>query len=86
MRETKKSSTFAPASRNTLTSVKQELETEINSVKKQEEYVPRHIELTAVLREILKQKNKSNRIERFEKTTRTESNNNSLSNRANNIR
>ena len=80
MRETKKSSTFAPASRNTLTSVKQEFETEINSVEKQEEYVPRHIELTAVLREILKQKNKSNRIERFEKTTRTESNNNSLSN------
>jgi hypothetical protein len=33
-----------------------ELETETNSVKKQEEYVPRHIELTAVLREILKQK------------------------------
>jgi hypothetical protein len=86
LRETKKSSTFAPASRNTLTSVNQELETETNSVKKQEEYVPRHIELTAVLREILKQKNKSNRIERFEKTTRTESNNNSLSNRANNIR
>jgi hypothetical protein len=41
--ETKKSSTFAPA-RNTLTSVNQELETEINSVKKQEEYVPRHID------------------------------------------
>jgi len=38
--------------------------------KKQEEHVPRHIELTAVLREILKQKNKSNGIERFEKTTR----------------
>ena len=37
---------------------------------KQEEHVPRHIELTAVLTEMLKQKNKSNRIERFEKTTR----------------
>jgi hypothetical protein len=35
--------------------VLQELETETNSVKK-EEYVPRHIELTAVLREILKQR------------------------------
>ena len=38
--------------------------------KNKEEYVPRHIELTAVLTEMLKQKNKSNRIERFEKTTR----------------
>ena len=38
--------------------------------KKQEEHVPRHIELTAVLTEMLEQKNKSNRIERFEKTTR----------------
>jgi hypothetical protein len=47
---------------SSLTQVLQELETETNSVKKQE-YVPRHIELTAVLREILKQKNKSNRIE-----------------------
>jgi hypothetical protein len=34
--------------------------------KKQEEHVPRHIELTAVLREILRQRIKSNRIERFE--------------------
>ena len=58
----KRSYTFAPASRNTLTSVKRK--------EKQEEHVPRHIELTAVLREILGQKNKSNRIERFEKTTR----------------
>ena len=42
-------------------------ETEINfQFKKQEEHVPRHIELTAVLTEMLKQKNKSNRIERFE--------------------
>jgi hypothetical protein len=31
-----------------------------------EEHVPRHIELTAVLREILKQIIKSNRIDRFE--------------------
>ena len=38
--------------------------------KKKIRHVPRHIELTAVLREILKQKNKSNRIDRFEKTTR----------------
>ena len=37
---------------------------------KQEEHVPRHIELTAVLTEMLEQKNKSNRIERFEKTDR----------------
>ena len=37
---------------------------------KQKEHVPRHIELTAVLREILEQRIKSNRIERFEKTTR----------------
>ena len=58
----KRSCTFAPASRNTLTSVERD--------EKQEEHVPRHIELTAVLREILEQKNKSNRIERFEKTTR----------------
>jgi predicted solute-binding protein len=34
--------------------------------KKQEEHVPRHIELTAVLREILRQRIESNRIERFE--------------------
>ena len=58
----KRSCTFAPASRNTLTSVERD--------EKQKEHVPRHIELTAVLREILEQKNKSNRIERFEKTTR----------------
>jgi hypothetical protein len=58
----KTSYTFAPASRNTLTSA--------NEGKNKEEHVPRHIELTAVLREILRQKNKSNRIERFEKTTR----------------
>ena len=55
--------TFAPASRDT--------QCELNEVKIKEEYVPRHIELTAVLTEMLKQKNKSNRIERFEKTTRT---------------
>jgi hypothetical protein len=35
-------------------------------IKKQEEHVPRHIELTAVLREILRQRIESNRIERFE--------------------
>jgi hypothetical protein len=34
-------------------------------VKKQEEHVPRHIEF-AVLREILRQRIESNRIERFE--------------------
>jgi hypothetical protein len=34
--------------------------------RKQEEHVPRHIELTAVLREILRQRIESNRIERFE--------------------
>ena len=40
--------TFAPASRNTLTSV--------NEVKKNKiRHVPRHIELTAVLKEISKQ-------------------------------
>ena len=33
---------------------------------KEEEYVPRHIELTAVLEEILKQKKESKRVERFE--------------------
>jgi len=46
----KTSFTFAPASRNTLTSEKRN--------EKQEEHVPRHIELTAVLKEISKQKNK----------------------------
>ena len=45
-------------------------ETEIKFGLQQAEHVPRHIELTAVLRAILEQKNKSNRIERFEKTTR----------------
>jgi hypothetical protein len=39
---------------------------ESNETKKQEEHVPRHIELTAVLREILRQRIESNRIERFE--------------------
>ena len=62
MRDKKRSCTFAPALRDTLRRV--------NQTKNKEEHVPRHIELTAVLREILKQKNKSNRIERFEKTTR----------------
>jgi hypothetical protein len=47
---TKKSSTLH--SRNTLTSVNKELETETIQFKKQEEYVPRHIELTAVLRDL----------------------------------
>ena len=56
------SCTFAPALRDTLNSA--------NQAKNKKEHVPRHIELTAVLREILRQKNKSNRIERFEKTTR----------------
>ena len=45
-------------------------ETEIRFSLQQAEHVPRHIELTAVLKEISKQKNESNRIERFEKTTR----------------
>ena len=50
-------------------------------MEKQEEYVPRHIELTAVLTEMLEQKNKSNRIERFEnKPLELESHKNSLSN------
>ena len=44
--------------------------TKSKSGEKQEEHVPRHIELTAVLKEISKQIIKSNRIERFEKTTR----------------
>ncbi len=63
MPDKKRSCTFAPALRNTLSKCEQD--------EKQEEHVPRHIELTAVLREILKQIIKSNRIERFEKTTRT---------------
>ena len=46
----KTSFTFAPASRNALTSEERN--------EKQEEYVPRHIELTAVLTEMLEQKNK----------------------------
>ena len=58
----KRSCTFAPALRDT--------QCELNKTEKQEEHVPRHIELTAVLREILRQIIKSNRIERFEKTTR----------------
>ena len=62
LRDKKRSCTFAPALRETLNA--------LNKGKKQEEHVLRHIELTAVLREILRQKNKSNRIERFEKTTR----------------
>ncbi|OXA87735.1 hypothetical protein B0A66_15840 [Flavobacterium hercynium] len=48
-----KFSTFAPALRD--------------KRNKKEIHVRRHIELTAVLTEMLKQKNKSNRIERFEK-------------------
>jgi len=48
-----KFSTFAPALRN--------------KRNKKEIYVRRHIELTAVLTEMLEQKNKSNGIERFEK-------------------
>jgi hypothetical protein len=56
-----RSCSFAPASRDT--------RCELKEAKNKIRHVPRHIELTAVLREILKQKNKSNRIERFEKTT-----------------
>jgi hypothetical protein len=48
LRETKEV-VFAPASRNMFMFIEGE---------KQEEHVPRHIELTAVLREILRQKNK----------------------------
>jgi hypothetical protein len=59
----KRSCTFAPALRDT--------RCVLNKTRKQKEHVPRHIELTAVLREISKQIIKSNRIERFEKTTRT---------------
>lgn len=62
----KRSCTFAPALRDTIPTLRDEL----NKTEKQEEHVPRHIELTAVLREILRQRIKSNRIERFEKTTR----------------
>ena len=36
-----------------------------NETKNKIRHVPRHIELTAVLTEMLEQKNKSNRIERF---------------------
>jgi hypothetical protein len=49
---------FAPASRDTQTLW-------VERGEKQEEHVPRHIELTAVLREILRQRIES-RIERFE--------------------
>ena len=49
-----KFSTFAPALRNNSKQHKKEI------------HVRRHIELTAVLREISKQKNKSNGIGRFE--------------------
>ena len=48
-----KFSTFAPALRHTRNKI--------------ERHVRRHIELTAVLTEMLEQKNKSNGIERFEK-------------------
>jgi hypothetical protein len=48
-----KFSTFAPALRD--------------KRNKKKKHVRRHIELTAVLTEMLKQKNKSNGIERFEK-------------------
>ena len=47
MRDKKRSCTFAPASRD--------IQCVLNEAIKQEEHVPRHIELTAVLREILKQ-------------------------------
>ncbi|WP_035664803.1 hypothetical protein, partial [Flavobacterium sp. ACAM 123] len=50
LRERKEVTIFAPASRNMFNMF---IET-----KKQEEHVPRHIELTAVLGEILRQKNK----------------------------
>lgn len=59
---TKRSCSFAPASRDT--------QSELNEVKNKKNNVPRHIELTAVSIERERQKNKSNRIERFEKTTR----------------
>ena len=52
LRDKKRSCTFAPALRNTLTSVMISKETEIKFSLKQEEHVPRHIELTAVLKEI----------------------------------
>ena len=55
LRETKRSFSFAPALRDK---------------RNKRKHVRRHIELTAVLRVILKQQNKSNRIDRFEKTTR----------------
>ena len=56
-----RSCSFAPASRDA--------HCDSNETKKVR-HVPRHIELTAALTEMLEQKNKSNRIERFEKTTR----------------
>ena len=52
LQETKRSFSFAPALRDK---------------RKTKKYVRRHIELTAVLTEMLKQKNKSSRIARFEK-------------------
>ena len=57
-----KFSTFAPA-----------LKHKRNKI---ERHVRRHIELTAVLTEMLEQKNKSNGIERFEKPIEKTSNNN----------
>ena len=58
----KRSCSFAPASRDT--------QCGLNEEKNKKNNVPRHIELTAVSIERERQKNKSNRIERFEKTTR----------------
>jgi hypothetical protein len=46
----KRSCTFAPALKDT--------RCVLNKTRKQEEHVPRHIELTAVLKEISKQNNK----------------------------
>ena len=77
-----RSCSFAPASRNTQCELNETKKNKLRILKQRIKlvgndgdwacwnHVPRHIELTAVLREILKQKNKSNRIDRFEKTTR----------------
>ena len=56
LQETKRISSFAPALKH--------------KRRRKEIHVRRHIELTAVLAEMLEQKNKSNRIVRFDRTTR----------------
>ena len=73
MPDKKEFATFAPANRKTSTRVKTTIYRV--SLKKKVRHVPRHIELTAVLKRDLKNKYKeSKRIGRFKKPLEFESN------------